>query len=137
MPSLISLVAGGGFERNEIRVMSHNCPNRIRTFQSSINTGGMECQGKNFEPIFDTPLGPIVQALAQLSPSSQNLVSSLVRQLAEREGINMAVAESPGLKTPADGIPLVVGRTPGSCPWRPCSQGHVSLLGIDSHPTGD
>jgi len=48
--------------------------------------------------------------LAQLTPSSQRLVSSLVRQLAEREGINMATAASPGLKTPADGIPLWVAK---------------------------
>jgi integrase/recombinase XerC len=37
-------------------------------------------------------------------------VSSLVRQLAEREGISVAATESPGLKTPADGIPLWVAK---------------------------
>lgn len=49
---------------------------------------------------------PTIRALGQLSPSSQGAVVALVRQLAESEGISFALAESPGLQVPADGIPL-------------------------------
>jgi hypothetical protein len=45
-------------------------------------------------------------ALGQLSPSSQGAVIALVTQLAEREGISVALAESPGIQSPAEGIPL-------------------------------
>ena len=84
--------------------------NDLRVVCSKPQIGQIGATGQDFEPLFDTPLGPIVHALAQLSPSSQNLVSSLVRQLAEREGINIATAEDPGLKTPAEGIPLWVAK---------------------------
>jgi hypothetical protein len=47
-----------------------------------------------------------VRALQQLSPSSQEAVIALVRQLAGREGIHMASTQSPGLQSPAEGVPL-------------------------------
>lgn len=52
------------------------------------------------------PIEPAIRALVQLSPSSQGAVIALVRQLAEREGISVALTESPGIQTPAEGIPL-------------------------------
>ena len=52
------------------------------------------------------PIEPTVRALGQLSPSSQNAVVALVKQLAEREGINMEPTNAPGIQTPAEGIPL-------------------------------
>ena len=52
------------------------------------------------------PIEPTVRALGQLSPSSQGAVAALVRQLAEREGISVALTESPGIQSPAEGIPL-------------------------------
>ena len=47
-----------------------------------------------------------VKAYNALSPKSQELISLMVRQLAEREGINMALTSAPRLQTPAEGIPL-------------------------------
>ena len=38
---------------------------------------------------------PTVRALGQLSPSSQGVAIALIRQLAEREGVSVALAESP------------------------------------------
>jgi hypothetical protein len=37
--------------------------------------------------------------LSQLSPQAQEIASSLVRQLAEREGITVALTTTPGLQT--------------------------------------
>jgi integrase/recombinase XerD len=55
-------------------------------------------------------LEPAVRALHQLSPQSQELVTSLVRQLADREGIDVPLAPAPGLQAPAEGIPLWVAK---------------------------
>ncbi len=51
-------------------------------------------------------LEPAIGAICQLSPQSQEIIISLARQLAEREGINIPLAEAPGLQTPAEGIPM-------------------------------
>lgn len=51
-------------------------------------------------------LEPTVRALRQLSPQSQSLVASTVKQLAEREGVDVPPAPTPGLKAPTDGIPM-------------------------------
>jgi integrase/recombinase XerD len=65
----------------------------------------------NFEHIFDrAPLGPSVRALALLSPKSQEIAISLIRQLAEGEGISIAPTATPGLQTPAEGIPLWIAK---------------------------
>jgi integrase len=48
--------------------------------------------------------------LRQLSPQSQDIVALLVRQLAGRESINVPLASTPGLQTPAEGIPLWVAK---------------------------
>jgi hypothetical protein len=86
------LVAGVGFEPTTFGLRE---PNQL--------------QG-NFVPIFDCPLEPVVQALHQLSPQSQELVTLMVRQLAEREGVNVPLTAAPGLQTPAEGIPLWVAK---------------------------
>jgi integrase/recombinase XerD len=86
------LVAGVGFEPT--------------TFGSRIRNK----QQDNFDPIFDRPLEPVIQAVHQLSPQSQELVISIVRQLAEREGVNVPLTAAPGLQTPAEGIPLWVAK---------------------------
>jgi len=65
---------------------------------------------ENFGPLFDRRLEPVVQAVHQLSSQSQELVISIVRQLAEREGVNVALTAAPGLQTPAEGIPLWVAK---------------------------
>jgi len=49
---------------------------------------------------------PVVRVLNQLSLQSQGIAASLVRQLAEREGINVPLSSAPGLQSPAEGIPL-------------------------------
>ncbi len=51
-------------------------------------------------------LEPTIGALSQLSPNSQRAVIALVRQLAEGEGVNVALASTPGLQSPIEGIPL-------------------------------
>ena len=50
-------------------------------------------------------LEPTTRALLRLSPQSQETVIALVRQLTEREGISVALAQSPGLQSPIEGIP--------------------------------
>jgi hypothetical protein len=52
---------------------------------------------------------PTIRALGQLSSSSQGAVMVLVRQLAEREGIGVALTGSSGIQVPAEGIPLWPG----------------------------
>jgi hypothetical protein len=54
----------------------------------------------------NSSIEPTVRALGQLSPSSQGAVTALVRQLAEREGISVTLAGSPGIQKPAEGISL-------------------------------
>jgi integrase len=49
---------------------------------------------------------PTIRAIRQLSPGSQGAVAALVRQLAESEGISVEMPGSPGLPSPAEGIPL-------------------------------
>jgi hypothetical protein len=54
----------------------------------------------------DNVLDPTARAISQLSPQSRETVTALVRQLAEREGITVALTSGAGLQTPAEGIPL-------------------------------
>jgi integrase len=49
---------------------------------------------------------PTLEAIPHLSPQNQELVATLVRQLAQREGIQIACSSAPGLQTPAEGIPI-------------------------------
>jgi len=51
-------------------------------------------------------LEPTVRAMQGLSRQSQELIAMVVRQLAEREGVNVGVNTLQGLNTPAEGIPL-------------------------------
>ncbi len=60
----------------------------------------------NRQHIPDNSLEPTTKALQQLSPQSQEIAASLVRQLAQREGINGPLSQAPGLQTPVEGIPL-------------------------------
>ena len=61
----------------------------------------------NRQPISGSnALEPTARALSRLSPQSQETVIALVRQLAEREGISVATAQSPGLQSPIGGIPM-------------------------------
>jgi len=86
------LVAGVGFE-----------PTTFGLWGQSQDTGPYS---NDFRPV-DLRIQPSVKALAQLSPQNQDLVVHLIRQLAQREGINVAL--TPGtLTTPAEGIPLWV-----------------------------
>ncbi|MFC2048457.1 hypothetical protein ACFLSK_03390 [Chloroflexota bacterium] len=55
-------------------------------------------------------LEPTARALSQLSPQSQETAVALVKQLAQREGINMSLTSAPGLQTPAEGIPLWIAK---------------------------
>ena len=50
-------------------------------------------------------LEPTIRALRQLSPPSQEAVAALVRQMAEREGVSVALSASPGLQAPIEGGP--------------------------------
>jgi len=60
----------------------------------------------NTESISSNSLEPTVRALHQLSPSSQEAIVALVKQFAQREGVNVPSAQSPGLQSPIDGVPL-------------------------------
>jgi len=51
-------------------------------------------------------LESLVRAITLLSPASMELVSSLVRQLASREGIDMGAAQKSRISCPMDGVPL-------------------------------
>ena len=51
-------------------------------------------------------LEPVVEALALLSPASMELVTSLVKQLAEREGIDMGLDRKARISCPMDGVPM-------------------------------
>lgn len=55
-------------------------------------------------------LEPTVRAIVSLSPASLQLVSSLVRQLAEREGIDVGTQSASRISCPADGVPLWVAK---------------------------
>jgi len=63
-------------------------------------------QGQSFDP----RLQPTMRALAQLSPANQELAMNLIRQLAEREGINVALSPAMGLQVPAEGIDIWVAK---------------------------
>ena len=54
------------------------------------------------------PIEPTMRALGQLSPQNQETITSLIRQLAQREGINVPLTASSSLQTPAEGMPLWV-----------------------------
>ncbi len=58
----------------------------------------------------DSALEPTVRALHQLSPQSQETIILLARQLAQREGINVPLAQAPGLQIPIEGVPLWVAK---------------------------
>lgn len=51
-------------------------------------------------------LEPMVRAILMLSPASLELVTSLVTQLAQREGIDMGAARKSRISCPMDGVPL-------------------------------
>ena len=51
-------------------------------------------------------LEPVVSALLSLSPASMELVTSLVRQLAVREGIDLGAERKSRISCPADGVPM-------------------------------
>jgi hypothetical protein len=59
--------------------------------------------GESDEPttngVNGSSLEPTVRVLSQLSPQAQEIASSLVRQLVEREGITVALTTTPGLQT--------------------------------------
>jgi hypothetical protein len=52
------------------------------------------------------PIEPVMRAFRQLSPGSQGAVATLVRQLAKSEGISVEQTGNPGIRSPAEGIPL-------------------------------
>ena len=60
--------------------------------------------------IVNGSLEPTVRALYQLSPQAQEIAASLVRQLAQREGINVPLAQAQGLQAPIEGVPLWVAK---------------------------
>ena len=66
--------------------------------------------GVNPSPALTTGVDPslsyLFQSLSLLSPSSQDLVTTMVNQLAQREGINVAATSSHGLQVPEEGIDL-------------------------------
>jgi len=59
---------------------------------------------------FDPRLEPTMRALAQLPPANQELAMNLIRQLADREGINIAIGPAMGLQVPAEGIDIWVAK---------------------------
>jgi len=52
----------------------------------------------------DNSLEPTVRAFNQLSPQSQEIATSLVRQLAQRERINVSLTASSGLQASTERI---------------------------------
>ncbi len=68
-----------------------------------VRSGGYKNGKSSIEEIYlDDSLQPSISVLEQLSPSSQELVVSLIRQLAERENITIPLTPSTGLQTPVD-----------------------------------
>lgn len=67
---------------------------------------GQEATAIAIDPLLEST----VKALNALSPPNRELVALMVRQLAEREGITMAIGPAQGLQTPAKGIPLWVAK---------------------------
>lgn len=68
---------------------------------------------KREEPIEVTvgqEMEPIIMAMTGLSPASMELVTSLVKQLAAREGIDMGADRKARIACPADGVPLWVAK---------------------------
>jgi len=58
----------------------------------------------------DKEMGPTIWAMASLSPASMDLVNSLVRQLAEREGIDVGNTRTSRIACPMDGVPMWIGK---------------------------
>ena len=58
----------------------------------------------------DSAMEPTVRALNQLSPQAQEIAKSLVRQLAEREGITVTLSAAQGLQTPIERVPMWVAK---------------------------
>lgn len=95
---------------------------------------------KQWEAITINPLlESTVKALNAISPPNQELVAILVRQLAEREGINVGISPTPGLQTPAEGIPLWVAKLKQEGYSRRTLEVYLATiknyLGRDSAPT--
>ena len=86
------------------------CPGEAEGIGIGVGTADAPGGAQDFGPVFDRFLEPVVRALCQLSPQSQELVTSLVRQLASRESISVALTAAPGLQSPAEGIPLWVAK---------------------------
>lgn len=64
-----------------------------------------EAAGSNPAPATNPHLEPTIRALTHLSPQNQQVATSLIRQLAQTEGITVALEPCP-LTTPAEGIQL-------------------------------
>ena len=58
----------------------------------------------------EAALEPAVRALQSLSPRGREIAVSLIRQLAEREGISVPLSSAQGLQAPVEGLPLWVAR---------------------------
>ncbi len=70
-------------------------------YKSETSYAGKSSIGEIY---MDDNLQASISALEQLSPSSQELVINLIRQLAERENITIPLTLSTGLQTPIDGL---------------------------------
>lgn len=76
-----------------------------------MNVGTREAPRQEATTLAVNPLmESTIRALDALSPQNQELVTLMVRQLAEREGITVAVGPGMGLQTPAEGVPLWVAK---------------------------
>ncbi|MFC1905182.1 tyrosine-type recombinase/integrase [Chloroflexota bacterium] len=58
----------------------------------------------------DPKLEPMFKAIQAMSPQSREMLLTIVRQMAEREGINVPLTAAQGLQTPSEGIPLWIAK---------------------------
>ena len=79
--------------------------------RSESDNGDGDKGGQSITGLYlDTRLEATISTLNQLSPSSQDLVILLVNQLAQKEGITIALSPTMGLQTPMDGFDLWVAK---------------------------
>ncbi len=62
------------------------------------------------ELVLDNRLQPSISILDQLSPSSQDVIITLIKHLVEKEGITVPSSPAMGLQVPMDGFNLWVAK---------------------------
>jgi len=105
----------------------------------AVNNHLMPASALRYTIPMDDKLQPSISALEQLSPDSQELVTNLIRQLAERENITIPLTPSAGLQTPLEGLALWEANMVSEGKSQGTIDGYKSLLlaylKVDPFPT--